>query len=109
MIFPLEMTFVAEKGQSESDKHPLLIYRSTANPYRCFKFCFKRPNKGSNAYICLGCQQAKDKGHEIEINSIRVNLECTHFLSNPEQIAHPCLKIGYVFDYMTADIQQMTR
>jgi hypothetical protein len=61
------MKFKAEKSLSEQDKHPLLIYRSTANPERYFKFCHKRDNKNTRAYICLGCQEAKDAGNEISV------------------------------------------
>jgi hypothetical protein len=79
------MEYLAERGLTESE-NVLLIFRSTINETSCFKFFQKRKNKDSYAFICLGCQNAKDAGHVISINSLRVTLDYRRFTTNPETI-----------------------
>jgi hypothetical protein len=59
------MQYPAERLLSESDKHPLLVYRSTEDQQQCFK----RTNSDSYAYVCKGCQDAYKAGNPVQIRS----------------------------------------
>jgi len=103
------MVYQAEIGHSASNKHSLLIYRSTTDPTRCFKFYWKKSNQLWLSYICLGCEEARDKGNVFELKSIRVSLDEGQFLSNPEALSHQCTDLGFTFEYMAVDVQQELR
>jgi hypothetical protein len=59
----------AERLLSESTKHSLLVYRSTEDQWGCFKFCYKRANSDSYAYVCMGCQNTYKAGNPVQIRS----------------------------------------
>lgn len=103
------MEYPAIRGQSETGKHAVLFYRSTLNPNQCYKFQWKRSNNECLVYSCLGCKLAKNKGNSVTINSIKVSLDATQFLTNPEALDHRCIDLGFTFDYMASDVQQDLR
>jgi hypothetical protein len=103
------MVFAAEEGLSKSGKHPLLIYRSTDEPDMCFKFCHTRDNLFDYGYVCLGCKRAKDDGKSVYLQSIRVSHDYSEFFSDPEELFHKCVELGYTYDYLSTDVQQELR
>lgn len=103
------MEYLAIQGKSKSGRHPLLLYRSTANPGLCYKFQWKRTNKDCHMYCCLGCKAAQGRGNDVILHSIRVSLNYHQFLSNPEAISHRCLQLDFTFQHLAVNIQQETR
>lgn len=99
--------FPAQVGISKRGSHPLLIYRLTEDEDLCFKFMWKRTNKADMSYVCLGCQSARDGGHECVVTSIRV--KNNRFLSDPEALDHGCIDHDYTYEYLEADVQQELR
>lgn len=91
------MEFLTEQGRSESGKHPLLIYRLTEEPKLCFKFQWHRTNNNRYMYVCLGCSSAQKAGNTVVVNSIGVSLDYSRFLSNPEELNHRCVGLGYTY------------
>jgi hypothetical protein len=103
------MVFAAEKGFSKRKEHPILIYRLTDEPEMCFKFCHTSDNLFDYAYVCLGCKQAKESGNSVYLQSIRVSHDYSEFFSDPEELLHKCVELGYTFDYLSTDVQHELR
>jgi len=103
------MEFLTEIARSASEKKPLLIYRSTANPSLCFKFSWKRNNETCRMYACVGCMEARNNGNSVVINSVGVSLDYGKFLSDPEKLAHKCIDLKFTFDYLATRVQQDLR
>jgi hypothetical protein len=103
------MEFLAEKGLSQRGKHLILIYRSTVDPNYCYKFQWQKINQDYLSYSCLGCKNAKDRGNSVVVKNIRVSLDESSFLSDPEELEHGCTEFGFTFNYLAADVQQEFR
>jgi hypothetical protein len=93
------MPFSAELLPSESGVHYVLMYRSTRNQELAFKFCHKRTNQDTLAYICMGCKQAAKGDKTVSVNSIYVSMDYSHFNSDPERMNHFCLERNVTFRY----------
>lgn len=102
----LDMAYLAEKALSKAGIHALLIYRSTTDDSKCYKFQWKRTNKNDFAYICHACEEAVDVGEKIGVvRSVRVKADYSEFLSDPEATGHFCEPLPY----MAATVEQSYR
>jgi len=90
------MIYRAERGSSKAGKHPLLIHRLAADNTLCYKFKWKRSNKESFGYVCLGCEDFSNVTKIGSVNSVRVGADYSEFLSDPESIGHACTPLLYL-------------
>lgn len=99
------MAFVAQKVQTKQGKHPLLVYQLPSNPDCCYKFKWKRSNTNSHSYTCLECQNASEHDASIIVYSLKVDLDFSRFLTDPEQLSHKC----NLLKYLNVEVEQIYR
>jgi hypothetical protein len=89
---------------NSNGKNKNALYRNTQNDSLCYKFSHKRTNLEDSTYECAGCKLVKRNlpTLDFQVPSIRVNISKELFSSDPEQLAHECLRNGdqYKFEFV---------